>query len=547
MSIDLFLLGGSQSYSSWRLGQIWPVEMSTVALHERVLKALQSTSAEAFLFWDASLGEPNAHRVENSLLNRGGIWHSGLCLGMSGLPGMIDFVSPTWMLNCDSDPSSESTSWRLSLRTALVRTDIIKKMGFISPEFGTLEAAALDMGHRYITRGVMLRHLPSLVPNDITPVRPKLPIEDELRFVLRRYGPFWMRWAFMRAMLTGYASLTELQAAYRKLEKISETREPDPYEYTYSSHSVQQNPRVTVLVPTLNRYSYLRTLLSQLNLQTVRPLEIIVVDQTPEHRRDVAIQQDFKDLPVRFIFRKESGQCSSRNAGLQQASGEYILFLDDDDEIPPTLIESHLQSLKRFQAEVSSGVAEEVGAGPLPENFKYLRMSDVFPTNNSLIHHSVLYKSGLFDLAYEKGQRADGDLGMRIYLSGALMILNPEVSVLHHHAPQGGLREHKARVITYASSRQRLTHRQLPSVTEIYLARRYFDSRQLREMLWLRVLGTFSVRGGTIRKILKVIISGFCLPDTIFTIWSRKRKAEKMLGEFPKIPNFRTPAIPVER
>src|SRR5260370_5210673 len=169
--------------------------------------------------------------------------------------------------------------------------------------------------------------------------------------------------------------------------------------------------------------------------------------------------------------------------------------MDDDDEVPASLIEDHLKNLNRFQADVSSGVADEVGAGPLPHDFTFVGASDVFPTNNTMIHRNVLERSGLFDLAYERGQRADGDLGMRVYLSGARMVLNPGISVLHHHAPGGGLRTHKARVVTYASSRRRFTVGQAPSATQIYLARRYFSPRQDREMLLPGVLLTFTIPG----------------------------------------------------
>src|SRR5207248_2025531 len=182
------------------------------------------------------------------------------------------------------------------------------------------------------------------------------------------------------------------------------------------------------------------------------------------------------------------------------------------------LIELHLQTLVEFDAEVSSGVADEVAAGPLPTDFCLLRASDVFPTNNTMIRREVLRRSGLFDLAYNRGQRADHDLGIRIYLGGALMILNPTISVLHHHAPRGGLRKHKARVVTYASSRKRLLHRNLASATEMYLGSRYFSDTQLREMLWLRVLGTFSARGGCFRKATKAFVSAILLPHTLWVI-----------------------------
>jgi glycosyltransferase involved in cell wall biosynthesis len=252
----------------------------------------------------------------------------------------------------------------------------------------------------------------------------------------------------------------------------------------------------------------------------------------------MALANEFPDLPVQFIYRDQPGQCTSRNAGLQMLHGDYILLLDDDVEIAPNLIEAHLQNLAHFNAEASVGVAEEVGAGPLPKNFTYTRVSDVFPAGNTLVSRTTLEKSGLFDLAYERGARADGDLGMRVYLSGALIVLNPAISVLHHHAPRGGLRAHKARIVTYASSRKKLTQRHLPSNTEIYLAMRYFTRQQVTEMLWQQAFGTFSTRGGKLKKLAKGAISLACLFDTLRQIRKNHSAAKQMLCEFPKIPTL---------
>ncbi len=212
-------------------------------------------------------------------------------------------------------------------------------------------------------------------------------------------------------------------------------------------------------------------------------------------------------------------------------------------EIPDDLIERHQRTLAQFGADVSSGVAEEVGAGPLPSEFEVLRVSDVFPTNNTLVRRSALERSGLFDLAYERGPRADGDLGMRVYLSGALMVLNPEIRVLHHHAPAGGLRTHRARAVTYASSRSRLLHRHLPAVTEIYLARRYFSDRQVRESLLLRVLGTLSIRGGWWKKLAKFCLGAVLLPHTLLVVFWRYRMATRVLDDYPQIPDLQERAV----
>jgi hypothetical protein len=141
------------------------------------------------------------------------------------------------------------------------------------------------------------------------------------------------------------------------------------------------------------------------------------------------------------------------------------------------------------------------------------------------LKRSALVKSGLFDMVYDRGQRADGDLGARLYLNGSLIILNPSISVIHHRAPQGGLRKHKVRKVTYATSRTRITHRRLPHVTELYFNLRYFTALQQKEYRVLAALGTLSVRGSILKKIAKLFFGLLIMPNTIWILMQRQRKA----------------------
>ena len=422
-----------------------------------------------------------------------------------------------------------------------------------------------------------MRHVPQLVSetqakthlSDMEVEPQAMPFSDEVRFAYYRFGRKWTTWALLRAALTGYADLFTAFRAWREVMSVPRPAEPSALrapevntrtratENPESEGSVRMfippnpkaeissptsQPRVTVLIPTVDRYPYLRVLLDQLRRQTVSPLEIIIVNQTSKDRR-ADFAAEFADLPLKILLQETPGQCSSRNAGLQLAHGDYVLFVDDDDEVEPDLIARHLSTLAQFGAEVSCGVAEEAGAGALPEDFRLLRASDVFPTNNSLIRRDVLRRSGLFDLAYNRGQRADGDLGMRIHLAGALMVLNPAISVFHHHAPSGGLRKHKARTVTYAMSRSSLFSRVLASVSDIYLAGRYFPASHVREMLWQSMLGAFSIRGGAFKRISKVLITSIFLPHSLFTLRKRARLAREMASEFPQIPQLQSTAL----
>ena len=537
--VDLVWLAAAEDAPPWSRGSVSCAGSSPANVAEALDLLLASERTSPWiLFWAPSAGEvPDLDVLDRLPGQPGDVFHAGLALGMGGLPALIDFVAPTWMLNRDPDATIEATSWRLSLAACLVRTDALRQLGGVRADFHTIAGAGLELGHRLISRGAFVRHVPSLLRSTApSPSRTvDLPLEDELRFVALRFGRRWARWALARAILSGAVGAAE---ALRAAGRTANLRKPPEAAYrrpVSGSASMLPAGRVSVLVPTVDRYPYLLKLLEQLRQQTVPPHEVVVVDQTARDLRTTDMESRVPGLPLRLITLDRAGQCSSRNAGLEKATGDYILFLDDDDEVSQDLIERHLRNLGRFRSEVSSGVAAEVGAGPLPESFSFTRASDVFPTNNTLVEREVLVRSGLFDLAFERFPRADHDLGMRIYLTGTFMVMDPDISVLHHHAPQGGLRKHGARVITYASSRSRLMHRALPAVSEIYLEHRYFTSRQVREARWLAVLGTFSIRGGRGRKLLKGLVSFLLLPDTLWTLSARGRAARRMMSSFPQI------------
>lgn len=534
--VDLIWLGEDNGAGDWPLGNVHHIRPDPCDVAAFIDENASGSSAEFWLLWCPSVGAPNPDVIVRVAELPGDVWHAGLRLGMAGLPGIIDFVAPTWMLNRDPAGDKVATSWRISAMACLIRVDVLRQMGGFDPAFESLDTASLEFGHRCITRGVVVRHVPWMVDRTLPPAR--LPLADEMRFLYNRFQGWQSHWALFRTILSGYAAPWQALRAWSQARSIPPKKSPPPFQRSVPSPVGLPSGRVTVLIPTLDRYSYLRTVLAQLRHQTIPPLEIIVVDQTEPTQRDHGLKSDFADLPLRIFYQDRAGQCSSRNMGLQNAEGEYALLIDDDDEIPADLIESHLRNLRNTSADVSSGVADEIGAGPLPDNFTFTRSSDVFPTNNTLIRLDVLHSSGLFDLAYERGQRADGDLGMRVYLGGALMILEPTIRVLHHHAPRGGLRAHKARVITYASSRTHLFHRHLPSSSESYLAKRYFSPRQEREMFWLRAFGTLSARGGRRRKLLKAIVGSILMPHTLWVIWHRNKAAKQLLATYPQIPDL---------
>ena len=93
-------------------------------------------------------------------------------------------------------------------------------------------------------------------------------------------------------------------------------------------------PEVSVIVPVYNTEKYLRKCLDSILGQSYQNLEIILVDDgSTDKSGDIIDEYQKKDGRVVTIHKKNGGQSSARNLGIKNASGEFIGFVDSDDEV----------------------------------------------------------------------------------------------------------------------------------------------------------------------------------------------------------------------
>jgi len=99
-------------------------------------------------------------------------------------------------------------------------------------------------------------------------------------------------------------------------------------------------PRVTVVIPTLDRKEFLEQAIETVRLQTHESLECIVVDDgSTDGTREYIESLDYDAL--RTIYRDEAkGLSNARNAGIEASEGEYVTFLDSDDILYPHAVET---------------------------------------------------------------------------------------------------------------------------------------------------------------------------------------------------------------
>lgn len=104
-------------------------------------------------------------------------------------------------------------------------------------------------------------------------------------------------------------------------------------------------PKVSVIIPTCNRAEYLRTAVASVLNQTFQDFEILIVDDASgDHTGEVV--GNFHDDRI-TVLRHETrkGGAAARNTGIRNSTGDYLAFLDDDDEWFPDKLASQVEKL----------------------------------------------------------------------------------------------------------------------------------------------------------------------------------------------------------
>lgn len=97
-------------------------------------------------------------------------------------------------------------------------------------------------------------------------------------------------------------------------------------------------PLVSIIIPVYNADRFVRQAMQSALNQTYNNIEIIVINDGSTDRSPEIIGE-FSDPRIKVIHQHNKGGSSARNAGIETAKGEYIKFLDADDELLPQAIE----------------------------------------------------------------------------------------------------------------------------------------------------------------------------------------------------------------
>lgn len=123
--------------------------------------------------------------------------------------------------------------------------------------------------------------------------------------------------------------------------------------------------RFSIIIPVYNVERYIRRCMQTVMEQTFRDYEVIVVDdETPDNSMEI-VEEFAEKYPgmVKIIHQKNTRQGGARNRGVQEAQGEYLLFVDSDDYVDTHMLEIIEGHLRREDCDILSFRYKAVTAG----------------------------------------------------------------------------------------------------------------------------------------------------------------------------------------
>ena len=131
---------------------------------------------------------------------------------------------------------------------------------------------------------------------------------------------------------------------------------------------------ISVIVPVYKSEAFLGKCVESLLAQSFQDFELLLVDDgSPDDSGAMCDAYAAKDSRVRVIHKPNGGVSSARNAGLDAARGDYVVFVDSDDYVDP----SYLEGASAAGAGAGSGAA--AGAGGAGENSGDHRLPALHP------------------------------------------------------------------------------------------------------------------------------------------------------------------------
>lgn len=192
-----------------------------------------------------------------------------------------------------------------------------------------------------------------------------------------------------------------------------------------------KEPLISVIVPIYNVEKFLPYSIESILNQTYSNLEIILVnDGSIDKSKYICEMYQSKDKRIKLINQKNQGVSAARNIGINNATGDYIGFIDSDDRVSFEFFEYLYKLIKETDSDIAECASIQISEEDLfnheykfdsTENLSYITTDsigalhrihneDKYIIGKSLVVWNKLYKSKLFEnIQFPEGKRYEDD------------------------------------------------------------------------------------------------------------------------------------------
>ena len=192
------------------------------------------------------------------------------------------------------------------------------------------------------------------------------------------------------------------------------------------------HPKVSVIIPMFNTEKFIETCIDSILMQTLKEIEIIVIDDCSTDQSFEAVRKRYCDesSPVfdprvkLFQNLRNSGAGLTRNRGIELASGKYIQFVDSDDAILPQMLETLFNRAEEKNLDVIFMNHTLVPHDPnftmnqalqIQRRYCHNRQPRIFPANINQLLHQEFIQAGVWWMCMVKMIRRDLLVKNQIY------------------------------------------------------------------------------------------------------------------------------------
>lgn len=207
------------------------------------------------------------------------------------------------------------------------------------------------------------------------------------------------------------------------LDNYSSINDIDPW----SLYHKEERPLVSVIIPVFNAEQFIGEAVENVLSQNYPALEIIIINDGSTDNSEAII----KNLPVdiRYFSQDNCGPSAARNKGIQDASGEFITFLDADDIWHPLKLQIQIDYLQKNHSimltlsKINNFV--EPGCNIHPDKLQSILKNEQINLASLVAHKAVFDQIGGFNPHYHVSE--DFDWITRAKDAGIPMVILPEV------------------------------------------------------------------------------------------------------------------------